>query len=91
MKRKQLTEEEFCKAVLHARNMTCEEKIKEGIRLFVEECEEMASEIRREMPGASEDVVQATLRARVEEERKKEEEGFYFNISHFPNVPEPQN
>jgi hypothetical protein len=88
MKRSYSTEEGFQQAVLRARNMTGEEKILEGIRLFNEECEEMAAAIRLEMPNASEDVVQAALRARLDEERKKEEEGIYFNISHFPNISE---
>jgi hypothetical protein len=98
--KKPLSEEEYRQAVLRARSMSGEEKIREGYRLFEQECEEMSAAIRKEIPEASEAAVQAAVLARFEEQRLKEEkeEGNYIRVTmaeaeellkRFPNGAKP--
>ena len=72
--------EEYRQAVLRARAMSGEEKIREGARLFQEECERMKDAIRKEMPEICEEMVQCELSSRLEQRREEEERGIYIKM-----------
>jgi hypothetical protein len=74
------TEEEYKQAVLRARAMTPEERLLEGSRLFEEECEQMRTGIRREMPGSCVEFVRLELCARLDRRREEEERGICIKL-----------
>lgn len=80
--------EEYKQAVLHARAMSGEEKLLEGARLFQEECEQMKTTIRNEMPELCEEMVQCELISRLDRRRKQEDRGIYFRVP-FPPEGKP--
>ena len=74
---RELDPEEYRQRVLRARAMSPEEKIAEGFRLYVKECEEMAASIRREFPEADERRVREILNERLDTMRRLEEGDLY--------------
>ncbi len=77
MEQNRLTDEEFRSRVLAARQMSPEEKFLAGPRLFDQECERIRVELRRDNPGLNSPEIESLLRARLEQQRRREEAGLY--------------
>jgi hypothetical protein len=83
--RSELEDAAFWERVRRARQMTPQERILEGFRLFEQYCEDMAAQIRREYPQLDEPQVQQLLTQRLELLRREEEEGRYITIEPPPS------
>lgn len=67
------TDEAYRQRVLRARQMTGEERMMEGVRMFDRECEAMKLELIKANPALTEADAEAEVRRRIREERAKEE------------------
>ena len=82
---KPLADEIYRERVLRARQMTPEERMREGFRMFDVEAEAVRSEIAKTMPGASEAELAAAVRHHFRLVREQERgPDFYEKLRYLP-------